>query len=94
MVFVPILCAILISNVGTAKKIHVIQFNEKQQINTTENSQYPIDDANVTVTREVTVCFRFMLRYSRGMVLIKTKQVQFTIMDQVWPLVQCVFVCF
>ena len=87
MIFVVILFAILIPN-GTAEKIRVINFNGKPSTST-ESSRYPIYDANVTATRETTFCFRFMLRYSRGMLLIKTNQVQFTIMDQVWPIVKC-----
>ena len=85
--FVVILRAILISNVGTAEKIRVINFNVKQS-NGTESLQHQIDGANITATREATFCFKFMLRYSRGMLLIKTNQVHFTIMDQVWPRVK------
>ena len=88
MIFVVTLCAILISNIGTAEKIRVINFNAKQS-NGTESLRHPIDGANVTATREATFCFKFMLRYSRGMLLIKTNQVHFTIMDQVWPLLKC-----
>ena len=87
MILVVILFAILIPN-GTAEKIRVINFNGKQST-TTESLRYLKDDADVTATRETTFCFRFMLRYSRGMLLIKTNQVQFTIMDQVWPIVKC-----
>ena len=88
MIFVVTLCAILISNVGTAEKICVINFNAKQS-NGTESLHHSIDGTNVTATREATFCFKFMLRYSRGMLLIKTNQVHFTIMDQVWPLLKC-----
>ena len=87
MIFVVLLFAIPIP-IGTAEKIRVINFNGKQST-TTENLRYPKDDGEVTATRETTFCFRFMLRYSRGMLLIKTNQVQFTIMDQVWPIVKC-----
>ena len=81
MIFVVILFAIPILN-GTAEKIRVINFNGEQST-TTESLRYPINYANVTATRETTFCFKFMLRYSRGMLLIKTNQVQFSIMDQV-----------
>ena len=87
MIFVVILFAIPILN-GTAEKIRVINFNGEQST-TTESLRYPINYANVTATRETTFCFKFMLRYSCGMLLIKTNQVQFSIMDQVWLIVKC-----